>query len=316
MNRLMLVFTIILSMSCDKNPVDNNYKIASEERILFIRSVDGFSQICTIKPDGTGLIIISQTKPPNLNNAGYIQARWSPDKSKIVIVGGPESTRDIFALWLMDMNGNLLQKLSNNGFHPIWKNNNEIFYHKPRRFVGSTQDIYLINIQERKESLIYQQTDSLVIQLSDINSTGEYGVGYLWDIATNKEKISVIAGFKIGIWSNRNILYTDDVYHGVQPRLSQNEERLTFVKGIYQNNDIYLLELSTGNITNLTNNLSEYFNVTWSPDNKKIAYYTPEDRPFAPSIAEIYVIDILTGNVINLTNTASENISNRIMDWK
>jgi len=97
---IIVLFCSLLLINCERNPVngDNNddSNTQNEERILFIRNVKKkLSQICTMKPDGSHIKVISQTEV-NLHNIGYIQARWSPDKSKVVVVGGPESAPDIF----------------------------------------------------------------------------------------------------------------------------------------------------------------------------------------------------------------------------
>lgn len=302
-----LMILILLFLCCLKNPINDEKRISGEQ-ILFIRNVkDKYSQICTMKRDGSDLKIISQSEY-SYNSGGYVQASWSPDKTKIVAVGGPEMSSDVFPLWLMDMSGNLLQKLSNNGFRPIWKNNNEIIYHKPRGFsIGSNHDIYLINISEQKESCIYQQTDTLVITMSDFHIAGDYGIGYLWKKSFGLEKEPIIAKLKINNWNNYEVLYSNSKYLSVQPRLSQNEEYLIFVKGAYKDNNIFLLELANKNVKNLTNESAQYQSLTWSPDSKKILFTKEED---------IFVLDLQTKTIKNITNSGQKSISNKAVDWK
>ena len=316
----IVLFCSLLLINCEKNPVDNNKSTPpDEERILFIRNVKNkLSQICTMKPDGSDIKVISQTEV-NLYNIGYIHARWSPDKSKVVVVGGPESSPDIFPLWLMDMSGNFCQKLSHNGFQPIWKNEDEIIYHKPRGYtIGSTQDIFLISIKEEREFIIFQQTDTFSIRISDLDTVESYGIGSLYDKSLNPEKYDAIAKFQIGNWTNYNILYDNNAYLSVQPRLLPNKEKLIFVKGIYRNNDIYSLDLSSGVVVNLTNNPSEYRNISCSPDGSHIAFSRVNSNLTGEfeECEDIFIMDIETRSIINITNTASDSISNHVMDWK
>ena len=60
----IVLFCSLLLINCEKNPVDNNKSTPpDEERILFVRQVKGkLSQICTIKPDGSDLRVIHETK--------------------------------------------------------------------------------------------------------------------------------------------------------------------------------------------------------------------------------------------------------------
>lgn len=305
---IILFSIIILIIGCERNPVNSNTDPSDEERILFIRNVkDKLSQICTMKHDGSDIKIISQSEF-SYYNRGYQHARWSPDKTKIVGVGGPEGSGDIFPLWLIDMNGNFLRKLSHNGWHPIWKTNNEIIYHKPQGpSIASRHDIYLINIIENKEFIIYQQTDTLAITISDFHTAGDYGIGYLWDKSMGLEKEPIITKLQINNWHNYETLYDKHTVQGVQPKLSQNEEYLIFVKGIYRNRDIYLLELASKTVTNLTNALAEYRSLVWSPNSKKILFTKEKD---------IFVLDLQTKTIDNITNSAQDSISNRAMDWK
>ena len=312
--KFICIFILFAAVSCS-NPVNNNFRPASEERILFIRYLDGPNQICTIKPDGTDLIVISQITP-DLSNSVYIDARWSPDKSKIVVVGGPEGTKDIWPVWLMDMNGNLVQKLSNNGNHPIWKNNNEIYYYKRRNFFASNSNLYLFNIKEKNETNVDRQVGNFAIFLTDIDLTGDIGTGYLENDSLSYEPSTIIVTFPIENWSNYDIAVDYQIYPPVEPRISPNGESLFFVKGFYENNNIFLLNLISKNETNLSNNLSQYEHVIWSPDSRQIAYDVTVRRRFAGSVADIFIIDVLTGGTVNITNTASQGHSNRVMDWK
>ena len=315
MKYFILVCLAFFIINCEKNPIDNdNSNPPYEERILFIRNVKNeLSQICTMKPDGSDLEIISETEY-GYYNIGYIDARWSPDKSKIVIVGGPESSKDIFALWLMDMDGDFIRKLANNGIWSVWQNNSKIFYNKPRTFVGSTADIYLIDIEKDDEILIFEQNDTLSFSFTDINKTGEIAIGYFWSISLN----SLLAKFPIEDINNFTILSYEDTYLGVKPKLSPDEKKIIFAQGIYRNNDLYSLELETSTIANITNDPGEYRSISWSPDGKKIAF-SKENSSLEgefKSTCDIFIIDLPTNQITNLTAALSDSISSHVMDWK
>ena len=232
---VILICLFLFIIRCEKNPVKNN-NTPSEEQILFIRNVNNeLSQICTMTPDGSDLKIVSEIELGY--NIGYQDARWSPDKSKIVFVGGPESSSDIWPLWLIDIDGNSVQNLCGNGVSPIWRNSNEIIYKKPRGYTIDTQkDLYKINIEENKEFLIFERSDTLSISFTDINKAGDTAFGYLWRVSQN----SLLAKFIIDDISNYTILSYEDTYLGIKPKLSPDGEKILFAQGIYQNNDLYL----------------------------------------------------------------------------
>jgi len=313
-----LICLAFLIISCGKNPVDNdNLKPPDEERILFIRNVKNkIGQICTMKPDGSDLEIISEAEF-GYYNIGYIEAQWSPDKSKIVVVGGPGSHKDIFPLWLMDMEGNFYQKLANNGMDPVWLNENKIIYHKPRGYsIATCQDIFLIDIQKNIELRVYEQTDSLSIRIFDYSTTDKCCIAYLSDKSLSIE--SIISKFQIENISNYTILYDGDTYRGVKPKLSPDEEKIIFAQGIYRKNDLYSLELETKTIVNITNDPGEYRSLSWSPDANKIAFSKRNsslEGEFEHT-DDIFVMDLATNQITNLTAAYSDSISSHVMDWK
>jgi len=302
--------------SCEKNPISiQNHK--DDEQILFIRNIGSkYSQICTLKPDGSELDIISQTEF-GYNNIGYQEARWSPDKSKIVVVGGPQSSPDIWPLWLMNMNGDFIQKLANNGMDPVWTNDNQILYHKPRGYSISTcQDIFFINIQTYEELKAYNQTDSLSIRIFGYFTTDNSYAAYLSDESLNVEH--VISRFQINYVSRYTILYNYGTYRGVKPKLSPDEEKIIFTQGIYQNNDLYSLDIITNNIVNITNDPGEYHSLAWSPDGQRIAF-SKENSSLSGEFkytCDIFIFDLTADTCINLTGSYSDSISCHVMDWK
>jgi len=311
---VILICLSFFIVSCEKNPINNqNHK--DDEQILFIRNIGSeYSQICILKPDGSDLDIISQTEF-GYNNIGYQEARWSPDKSKIVIVGGPQSSLDIWPLWLIDIDGNSAQNLCANGVSPIWRNSNEIIYKKPRGYTIDTQkDLYKINIEGNKEFLIFESSDTLSISFTDINKAGDTAFGYLWRISQN----SLLAKFTIDDISNYTILSYEDTYLGIKPKLSPDEKKIIFAQGIYQNNNLYSLDIMTNTIVNRTGNLGEYHSLAWSPDGQKIAF-SKENSSLSGEFkytCDIFIFDLTADTCINLTGSYSDSISCHVMDWK
>lgn len=132
---LLILFVFVLASGCSKNPASSD-DLNNSGRIMFIRNSREFSQICTIRPDGTDMRVIANY---DYNGEfvweGYIYSRWSPDKSRIVVEGGPRDSREWYPLWMMNMSGSLLYKLIWNGSRPVWSpNGGKIVYVRRRGF--------------------------------------------------------------------------------------------------------------------------------------------------------------------------------------
>lgn len=309
--RFLFIAMVMIAIACDENPADNGGpNPTNEERILFTRNVNReVCQLCTMNPDSGDLEIIAETEY-GYNNNGFMEARWSPDKSKIVIVGGPESTRDIFPLWLIDMRGNFLCKLSKNGYGPVWRTNDEIIYNKPRGLtIDTKKDICRINIDTREESLIYEPSDTLSFSITDIRQSDKMAIGYYWSTSLN----SLLAKFSVENITDYTIISYVDTYLSFKPRLSPENIQIIFAQGIYKKNNLYLLELGSNAVTNITKNMGEYRSLAWSPDGERVVY---SKRSSDEENYDIYLLDVTTTTRINLTSSFGDNISGTVRDWR
>ena len=320
-----LLIVLIFSF-CTKNLV-NTGNDEEGERILFIRSSREFSEICTMKPDGSDIKVIKHH-----NNSddvyypeGYMFARWSPDKSKIVVQGGPGSTLEYWPLWLMDMESNLLYRLTWNGWNPLWKNDTEIIYQRVG-WVGGGFNLYSVNIVTLEERLIFAQEESLSIRLNDISNDGEYTLGYLsratTDSSGNLEWERSIAQFEIDSLKNYKILVTNNnLSASILPKWSPDEDLISYalLDESYVRN-MYLMTAEGDSLYRLTNetntNPYAFMFYDWSPDGQKLAYSKPNQGEEWNHYTDVIITDIQTKSVKNITNTAQDSILNYVMDWK
>ena len=311
MRTIIFCCLVFAFLCCEKNPAGNDYLGGQdEERILFIRGVKGsYTQICTMKPDGSDVKVIKENGSDSGLNDFIISARWSPDKSKIVILGGPESTSDVFALWLMDMKGNYVKKLSDGGYNPIWKNNHEIIYEKGN-FYGGNFQVTLINLEEETEQLL-SQCDSLHLFFSDINKARNAALGYYRGVECNSNEL-LLGYYEIEDIKNFMIINSSQVYLPINARLSCNDVKIAFIQGLYRQNDIFVLNRTDSTINNVTNSTANYSNMAWSPNSDELGF----SQEIHDGLKDIIIVDTADNTKINITNTAMDSITNTIQDWR
>lgn len=320
---LVVILPFIL-FSCGKNPVDTGND-EDGGRILFIRNSREFSEICTMKPDGSDIRVIKHHNRSDdvYYPEGYMFARWSPDKSRIVVQGGPGSTREYWPLWLMDMDGNLLYRLTWNGWNPLWKGDTEIIFGR----VFSSWDILSIDINTQEEQIIYHQEDTLSIALQDVSNDGRYALGFfqraIVDSSGHLEwPPASIVEFEIGSWESHRVLVTNNnISPNIVPKWSPDETLIAYslLNESYVRN-MYLMTAKGDTLYRLTNetntNPYAFMFYDWSPDGQKLAYSKPYQGEEWNNYADVFVMDIQTKSAIRITNTAQDSIGNKVMDWK
>ena len=89
------------------------------------------------------------------------------------------------------------------------------------------------------------------------------------------------------------------------------QAQIAFVSDRDGNWEIYVMDINGNNQQRLTNNRHDDLNPSWSPDGKRIVFFSNRDghvrndRPDIPTY-EIYVMDADGGNQQNLTNNSSD----------
>ena len=321
---------------CRKNPVNSeteNPIDLSEERLLFIRSSPKiFNEICTIRPDSSGLRVVAHYTydKEKYIQEGFGMASWSPDKSRIVVYGGPGSSLEYCPLWMMDIYGTLLHKITGDGFRQVWsKDGKRIFFQRRRGYFSLVLDVYSINTDGTDEKLVYQVEDSTYFYLSDVSASGKYILGYGSSVYINDEgKLSDtdIEIVKIHLETGDKVYLTDNELNDGCPIYNSDETMIAYycvdIPGevtVDNIENLYVMSSDGSNkrrVTNETkpNRIRPY--MAWSPDGKKIAYQKFNQRTTSERQIDIFIVDIDTGELFQLTDTAKDTVRNLVMDWK
>lgn len=332
---ILLTIVFLLPSACSRNPagVDD---LNGDGRIMFIRGSRDFSEICTIKPDGTDLRVITHH---DYNGEyipeGYNYARWSPDKSRIVVEGGPRESIEWYPLWMMDMNGSLLYRLIWFGSRPIWSpDGKKIAYVRRRGYFSVIHDLYQIAASGGDEKILLEaETDTgsgYTYYAYDRfpNDGGEILLSEIYiyhDSTTGKLKESDSELLAYDPDSKGKRYLTDNEVRNGYGRISPDGAYIMYTSHlpeIYPHylSDLLLMSAGGDSIRSLTDGRqpASYFLGAWSPDGQKFAIsdYRGSGYPREEQGSDIYLVDLATSTWDTLTFGRGTGITNRVMDWK
>ena len=314
---ITMAILLILIFSCTKNTVNSVDNHDQGERILFIRNKQKISEICTMRPDGTDIRVISHFKSDDYIKQCYSEAKWSPDKSKILVVGGPETAMEWAPIWIMDNDGNFLYKLTWNGGNAIWSPDGEkIIFSRRKGYFSLINDLYIIDSNGQNERILIETEDRSRFSTDWTEDGNEILITEIYYYLNSSGKLdcdqSEIAIINITTMGIEYI--TQNNVQDYLPEWSPDESKIVYVSGNhYSKCDIYIMDLATRVKTNITQDPAYYQYPIWSPGGDSIVYTKRSDD----SCDDIFVLNLITGEIKQLTKSKLYSWKHyRAVDWK
>ena len=307
-----VVGAIIILSFCEKSPT--NHEIAYEEEILFVSGRLRPEVPYAIRPDGTGLRKIIE--------GGYLygDAAFSPSKRYIAVVGFNQIYIPPVIL-ILDHDGNLIRQLTNNGLGPVWSpDEDKILFVRLPYFATVISNVFIINADGTGERQLTDSDWELLSPL-DWSSDGDIVLGH--EIIFYEDSTTGRRGSNRGEialftpeWDLLRYLTDNDVGEP-SARFSPSADSVVFVSGVYCKRDVYVMDLQSGDTTNVTNVPGEYHSVEWSPRGGEIAFTEVVFDANGHEVgSDIRILNLETDILRSLTNTALDSVYNRVVDWR
>jgi Tol biopolymer transport system component len=310
------ILIIIIPVSCKDSIVDpKGGEGFGDERILFTKYYNSVSEICTIKPDGTDLqIIASNNRKVEGMHGGYLEAKWSPDKDRIVVTTASIRIDDSNSIWLMDNEGNIGSQLTSDGFGPNWSGDgNTILFSR-------SGDFNTINISTMSEFLVLQGDDMGSWGRADWSSDGKY-------LLTEEDRGSENELYRrnddivlLDIFTAKRTYLTDSDMMEFAAQWSPDESEIAYTSGrLEPGYQIKLMNSDGSSKTTLVDTLARYNSLCWSPDCKKIVFNKHDKLEQASDYAkgsDLFVLDINSSAITQLTHFNADSVRVSVQDWK
>lgn len=259
--------------------------------IVFVSTRDGNEEIYRMAADGSQVTRLTDNEDVDSEPA------WSPAGTQIAYRSRQDGSSDIF---IMDPAGERKVNLLNDPadsfddeFNPQWHPDGDrlaIYTDRPPPPGCTGHTLAMMTLLDGPAGIVKSPTSAETFTWTpDGNAilavtrclTGQSGF-YLWNLAAD---------------SLRRFQPPVDLPFPGNPAYSPSGDYLAFQATVAGNTDIYLLDLKSGQIQQLTDDPALDGKPTWSPDGHELAFVSDRDGN-----NEIYVLAIDGTNLHNLTN--------------
>lgn len=295
-------------VACNENDIMTPFPGGVPGPILFISTASGSAQLYSMNPDGSDIRRI--TNDPNFP---IINARWSPDGTKIV-VENPTGGYPHYgaALFVMTADGSRKWRLSTprtnepnygTGGYAAWSpDSRQIAFSRlmmPEAWANF--DMFIINADGSGERQITYTRDTSEF-VGDWSNDGQVILGDEYDWLTVDSLGRHIANSRItwfdlegGIIRTQGQLGSNFIH----PRFSVRGDRITYMSSKNWQQNIYVSSTDGSGETMINNRFYQSFNpVDWSPDDSLVLYNAGPTNYVSGTFGKI-----LLGNVVTKVTT-------------
>jgi Tol biopolymer transport system component len=276
--------------------------------IVFASDREGNLEIYSIQPDGSGLTRL--TTDPEVDS----DPSWSPDGTQIAFRSRRGGSSDIY---VMQADGRQVRNLVGDGpdsyddeFGPRWHPDGAqlvIFTDRFQPPLGHCRG------NRGVHHLAFLTINGNQTQITEFGGAPGEQARADWSPDGNWLAFSSACSeqnVQLYLWtaeSNTVSSLLEPGYIASEPAWSGDGDRLAFVSSHGGDNDIYILEIASGEVSNLTRHPANDTDPTWSPDNQQIAFVSDRDGNH-----EIYVINVDGSQATNITHDPGDDIR---PDW-
>lgn len=268
-------------------------------RIAFLSNQSGASNIYVVPVEGGEHIQLTNTKGENSWHS------WSPDGKTIAF---QSNSGGKYGIWIIPSSGGEGRLLSDSAYHsgrPKWSpDGSEIAYHSN---IESNWNIWAVSIKTGETRQITDQPDdefiygwspdgSQITYYYQSKSTGHWDI---WTVSSTTDQTKQLTRQS----GNANLF-------GWSP----DGTMLGYSYSDQDHRDLYIVSIDGGEPKNVSHHAGEEWHPSWSPDGKKILFYTTWDD----AMTDIWMTDPISGELTQVTQHIDEDYYPRwspVSDW-
>ncbi|MBN1680701.1 MAG: PD40 domain-containing protein [Anaerolineae bacterium] len=292
-------------------------------QIAFHSDRDGDYEIYVMNADG------SNVRQLTFNTAADVHAAWSPDGTRIAYQSSVNGLRDIYVVYPDGTNPRLLTNNALDDWFPAWSpDSNQIVTYAASSsiavFVGQhgagsmeyhvndLPDVYL-SCDEIMNSTQFQPLAVFVGASNQaVNAAAYHAIAIPGQVTAGLPGAWLFRVADLGGCEDRELTimnadgsasrrltnnFADDRY----PAWSPDGTRIAFASDLDSDFEIYLFDLRTNNIVQITANRQTDWAPAWSPDSTQIVFSSDRDGD-----NEVYIMNVDGSNVVQLTFNAAQ----------
>ncbi len=255
------------------------------------------SRLWLIDSDGSNNVPLTGRDVKESNPA------WSPDGSRVAFTSKSDNGTEIYVVWLESGKSNRLTQLNRSPKGLSWSpDGTQIAF----SMLVPEDPVVLVKAPEKPDGAEWRDPPRVTSRLKYERD----GSGYVEPGFDHYFVISALGGTPRQVTSG-------DFKHSATPQWSRDGSSLIFSGNRnddweldYANSEIYSVSLRSGDVVALTDRKGADADPVVSPDGRKIAYWSIEDKVQAYQVSKLYVMNIDGSSKRELLSELDRSVSN------